>query len=163
MGGFEGGGAPPLRTAQAGSVAAALRLLAKYVLTGNLGRILPRLSERAEQVITGQLTAESTDGIGWRLIVAYFHEQHIDGMGEYTVKQQLANLKASGAYARIMAEVQAEIQREHEAALAHLAEAEVGCDPAPAQELSAPSGLAVRRRIIVALPACPGVAGAGHR
>jgi hypothetical protein len=93
-------------------VAAALRLLAKAALTGNLSRILERLSERGEKVIAGQLTADDADGIGQGLIVRYFHEQHISGMGDYTVQQQFANLKASGAYARIMAEVEAEIARE---------------------------------------------------
>jgi hypothetical protein len=44
-------------TALAGSVAAALRLIAKAVLTGNLSRILDT-SERVEQTIAGQMAAE---------------------------------------------------------------------------------------------------------
>jgi hypothetical protein len=103
-------------TAMAGSVAAALRLLVKAALTGNLCRILQRLSERAAQTIAGQLTAEKSDGLGRDLIIDYFHEQHIQGMGDYTVQQQLANLKASGAYTRILTEIEAEIEQEREEA-----------------------------------------------
>src|SRR5262245_58164632 len=97
-------------TALAGSVAAALRLIAKAILTGNLSRILDRLSERGEQTVVGNMVAG--DGVGEPLITRYFHDQHVPGMGEYTVKQQLANLKASGAYARIMAEVEEDIAQE---------------------------------------------------
>jgi hypothetical protein len=35
-------------------------------------------------------------------------KQHVEGMGRYTVEQQLANLKDSGAYARILTDVEAE-------------------------------------------------------
>jgi hypothetical protein len=83
------------RSALAGSVASVLRLIAKALLTENIRRIL-QVSERGEQTVLGKLSAEDGEGLGWRLIVRYFREQHIDGMGEYTVKQQLANLKASG-------------------------------------------------------------------
>ena len=91
-------------TALAGSVAAAVRLLAKAMLTGNISRIL-EMSERGEQTVIGKLTVGDGEGIGVPLIVRYFHEQHVTGMGQYTVEQQLANLKASGDYARIISEV----------------------------------------------------------
>jgi hypothetical protein len=81
-------------TALAGSVAAALKLIAQAVLTGNLARILARLSERGGQTIEGHLLKADADGIGERLITRYFHEQHVSGMGQYTVEQQLANLKS---------------------------------------------------------------------
>jgi hypothetical protein len=42
----------------------------------------------------GKLSAD--EGLGWRLVVRYFHERNVPGMGQYTVEQQLANLKASG-------------------------------------------------------------------
>jgi hypothetical protein len=87
-------------TALAGSVAAALRIVVKAILTGNLGRILPRLSERSEQTVVGQLTAEDSEGLGRRLLVAFFHEHKIPNMGDWTVQQQLANLKASGGSLR---------------------------------------------------------------
>jgi hypothetical protein len=103
-------------TALAGSVAAAVKLLAKAAMVGGLSRIMDSLSEHAALVITSHLTKGEGEGIGVPLIVRYFHEQHITGMGQYTVEQQLANLKASGAYARIMAEVEAEIEAEREAA-----------------------------------------------
>jgi hypothetical protein len=54
---------------QAGIVASAVRMIAKAALTGNLSRILERLSDRAEHVIAGQLTAEQSDGIGWDTIM----------------------------------------------------------------------------------------------
>jgi hypothetical protein len=102
-------------TALAGSVAAALRLIAKYLLTGNIRRIL-QMSERGEQTVLGKLSAEGGEGLGRDLLVRYFHEKKIPGMGDWTVQQQMANLKASGAYARIMREVEVEIEREREEA-----------------------------------------------
>jgi hypothetical protein len=87
-------------TALAGSVAAALRLLVKAAMMGGRSRILDSLSEHAALVITSHLTKGEGEGIGAPLIVRYFHEQHVTGMGQYTVEQQLANLKASGDYAR---------------------------------------------------------------
>jgi hypothetical protein len=101
-------------TALAGSVAAALKLIAKHVLTGNTSRIL-EVSERAEKIMEGQLKAGEYE-VGEPLITRYFHEQGVSVMGQYTVQQQLANLKASGAYARIIGEVEAEIESEREAA-----------------------------------------------
>jgi hypothetical protein len=62
------------------------------------------LSERGVQTIEGHLIKGEGEGVGVPLIVRYFHEQHVTGMGQYTVEQQLANLKASGVYARIMTE-----------------------------------------------------------
>jgi hypothetical protein len=46
----------------AGTMASAVRMLAKAELTGNLGRILPT-SERSEETLLGNLTSE--EGIGW--------------------------------------------------------------------------------------------------
>jgi ParB/RepB/Spo0J family partition protein len=97
-------------TGHAGSVACALRVLAKAVMTGSLGRILPR-SQKAEETIRGNLTAASGEGIGWRLILDCLGR--IPGYSEYSVKEELANLKASGDYARILQTVQDEIVREH--------------------------------------------------
>jgi hypothetical protein len=90
-------------TALAGSVAAALKLIAKHVMTGNTSRIL-EVSGRAEKIIEGQLKAGAYE-VGEPLMTRYFQGQGLSGMGQYTVQQQLANLKASGAYARLMAEV----------------------------------------------------------
>jgi hypothetical protein len=102
-------------TAMAGSVAGALRLIAKAIFTGNISRIL-EMSERGEQTIVGKASTGNGEGIGEPLLTRFFHQQHIPGMGRYTVEQQLANLKASGLYAKIMTEVEEEIEREREEA-----------------------------------------------
>jgi hypothetical protein len=104
--------------AQAGTVASAIRLLAKAELTGNLGKILPT-SPRGEEIMVGNLTHE--DGIGWRAVLALL--PNVRGLTEGAVRAQLANLKASGDYGRIIAEVKDEIERENKEALAELAEA----------------------------------------
>jgi len=101
-------------TALAGSVAAALRLIAKAAFTGNLSRIYDKFTQRSEDSAIGRIT--KAEGVGEPLLTRFFHEHHIPNMGESTVRQQLANLKASGAYARIMTEVQEDIESEREAA-----------------------------------------------
>src|SRR5262245_10410060 len=73
-------------TAMAGSVASALRLVAKALFLGDIGRILP-MSERGEQTIVGKLTAEDGEGIGRRLLTRLFQTHHISGMGDYRVQQ----------------------------------------------------------------------------
>lgn len=98
-------------TALAGSVASSVRFLAKAVLTGNLGTILPRLPERAIQVATGQIASEA--GLGKDLVLQFLF--NVPGVTETVVRDQLANLKTSGAYARIIAEIKAELGHEDEA------------------------------------------------
>jgi hypothetical protein len=46
----------------AGTVASAVRMLAKAEMTGTLGRILPRV-DNSEETLLGKLTSEN--GIGW--------------------------------------------------------------------------------------------------
>jgi ParB-like chromosome segregation protein Spo0J len=106
-------------SAQAGTVASAVRMIAKAELTGTIGSILP-VVENGEETMLGKLTSE--EGIGWRAVLALL--PHVRGLNQYSVTAQLANLKASGDYGRIIAEVREEIERENEAALAALAEAE---------------------------------------
>jgi len=106
-------------TALAGSVAAAIRFLAKAVLTGSRAEKIfsPRSSfEQAADSIT------SDRGLGREIIVRFL--DGIPGINEGTVQQQLANLKSSGDYARIVREIQEEIEKEHKEALKELARAE---------------------------------------
>jgi hypothetical protein len=54
------------------------------------------------------------EGVGRRVILAFLKE--IPGINDRSVQQQLANLKSSGDYARLIAEAQHEIAAEHAAA-----------------------------------------------
>jgi len=49
----------------AGTVASAVRMIAKAEMTGTIGRILPMV-ENSEETLLGKLTSE--DGIGWPLL-----------------------------------------------------------------------------------------------
>jgi hypothetical protein len=104
-------------TAQAGSVASAIRFIAKAVMSGCAQEFL-----RSSDVdkIRGNLTGNQ--GIGHSVIVRFL--DGVPGICESTVQQALANLKASGDYARIIREVQEEIERENAESLAALAKAE---------------------------------------
>jgi hypothetical protein len=105
-------------TAQVGSVAAAVRYLAKGSLTGQLAEI-----------------RQLVDGIGWGTVLEFL--RGVPGIDQNTTKQALANLKASGDYARIIREVQEEIERENAEALAELAAAEAEKKEAEEQERKA--------------------------
>jgi len=108
-------------TALAGTVASAVRFLAKAILTGVSHKFVR--NQHAQEIIEGRLTSES--GIGEGLITDFLHD--VPGVNVSAVRQQLANLKASGAYARIMANVEAELAEE-----AALAQAEA--DAATAEQ-----------------------------
>jgi hypothetical protein len=57
----------PPGTAQTGSVAAAIRVIVKTVLgEGNLGRILPRSSTRAVEILRGNIASEKGIAPGLR-------------------------------------------------------------------------------------------------
>ena len=108
-------------TALAGSVASAIRFLGKAIMTGaDLGKIFPRWSQKAQEVVRGQFVTDT--GVGWSVIEDFLTD--VPGINEGTVKQQLANLKASGDYARIIGEIQQEIEDENKEALKALARAE---------------------------------------
>jgi ParB/Sulfiredoxin domain len=104
-------------TAQAGSVASAIRFIAKAVMGGVSQEFL-----RNEDVpkIRGNLTSDK--GLGQSIIVKFL--ERVPNINDSTVQQALANLKASGDYARIIREVEAEIERENREALKALARAE---------------------------------------
>jgi hypothetical protein len=91
-------------TAVAGTVASAIRFLAKAVMTG----------------VSGDFTSKSgrpvlAEDIGRDVIVRFL--RGIPGVTDESTKQQLANLKASGDYARIIGEVRDEIEAENKEAM----------------------------------------------
>jgi ParB-like chromosome segregation protein Spo0J len=104
-------------SAVAGTVASAIRFLAKSVLTGSLATIVAKLD--ADKV-RGNLTAGR--GLGEDVIIAFLPS--IPGVTLRSVRDQLANLHASGDYARIINEVREEIEREERAAAEALERAE---------------------------------------
>lgn len=119
-------------TAQTGSVASAVRYLAKKMFEGLLSGI-PDSSPHSIDVALG--TAVTEDGIGGRIIVKFL--EGVPDINTNTVKQALANLKASGDYARLIHEVQAEIERENREALEALKQAEREQEEAEEQERQA--------------------------
>jgi len=92
-------------TAVAGSVAAALKYLAKHGGDDTAGN-------------PAALNKTNAHGIGWSQIVDFL--DGVPGVNKNTVVEQLANLKASGDYERILREAQKEIEKENAAALAEL-------------------------------------------
>ena len=103
-------------TAQAGSVASAIRFIAKASLGGVLGEICQNDADK----VRGNIASDR--GLGWSVVVDFL--AGVPGINESTVKQALANLKASGDYARIIGEVKDEIDRENREALEALKKAE---------------------------------------
>jgi hypothetical protein len=96
-------------TALAGTIASTIRYLAKAVFTGNLSQIC-ETSARGVDTLRGQIT--SNKGMGEPLVTAFLKDQEIPGIRPSVVREQIANLKASGDYARIIDEVREEIERE---------------------------------------------------
>jgi hypothetical protein len=94
-------------TALTGTVAAAMKYVAKAILTGTAGsdKFITTLKAFDLPTLRGHLLTD--DGIGRKILVAFLGE--IPGINEPSVQHQLANLKASGDYARLIAEVQHEI------------------------------------------------------
>lgn len=112
-----------MNAAVAGTVASAIRIIAKELIE-DVSR--NRETSKADQVITGQLL--SAKGLGEPVITAWLQE-HAPAFqaSEHLVREQIANLKASGDYARIIGEVEAEIEadlKEAEAEARRAAKAE---------------------------------------
>lgn len=105
-------------TAQAGSVASAIRFIAKAVLGGAGGSI--QLDGTDLSIVQGNLASDK--GLGYGVIVNFL--SGVPGICQKSVQQALANLKSSGNYARIIGEVKDEIERENREALAALERAE---------------------------------------
>lgn len=97
-------------TAQVGSVAGALKLVANKVLRegGSSGEF----TRRSLDTIRGHLT--SNKGLGRDVIIEQL--AGTPGINENTTKQALSTIKASGDDARIIREVQEDIERENAAA-----------------------------------------------
>jgi hypothetical protein len=96
-------------TAIAGTVASAVVFLAKGILTGESREITGNNLRLAQ----GNITTEK--GVGAEIIVTFL--RGVPGINENTVRQQLANLKSSGDYARLIREVQEEIEEEDKKAI----------------------------------------------
>lgn len=108
-------------TALAGSIAAAIRITAKAALTGTVLKTgSGNFSRSSLDEVRGNLGSER--GIGRDVLLAFL--DGVPGINEGVVKQQLASLKDSGDYARIIRELQAEIEEENKAALKALERAE---------------------------------------
>jgi flagellar biosynthesis GTPase FlhF len=124
-------------TAQAGSVAAAVRVLAKMILGG---RLSPQLGRKSLEHLRGNIASDR--GIGQDVV-----EEFLDGIPGVTskvVEHQLANLKSSGHYARIIAEVKELIEEENREALKRLERAEK--EHAAAQERAQRAEAALKER-----------------
>lgn len=104
-------------TALAGSIASAIRFLAKAAITGTMSKFF---DIPGEEEVRGNLMSDH--GLGERVILRFLSE--VPGISQNAVRQQIANLKASGDYARILGEVQADLEREEREAAAALARAE---------------------------------------
>jgi hypothetical protein len=110
-------------TALAGTVASAARHIAKMVLTGTSQEFL---GGRSLDTVRGQIQTER--GLGEDVIMEFLNgspkerkegtRDKIPGVNLGTIRQQLANLKSSGDYARIIAEVEQEIAAEEAQAMA---------------------------------------------
>lgn len=94
-------------TASVGSVAAVIRLLAKAILMGHVGKFFPT-SRKSLETLRGLL--ERGHGISDDVIARFLEGTPNCSVG--TIREQLASLKASGDYARIIEEVRQEIEGE---------------------------------------------------
>jgi ParB-like chromosome segregation protein Spo0J len=104
-------------TAQVGTVASALRYLAKSLLVGAT-REIPSSTD------VGVARQRLTDsrGLGEPIITGFL--ANIPGVNENSVRQQLSILKSSGDYSRIIDEVVAEIEFDNAAAIIAMEEAD---------------------------------------
>jgi len=104
--------------AQAGVIASAVRYVAKAVMTGaeHISGF-PEICQKAIDCIQGNISSDT--GIGSPIILDFL--EGIPGIKKNIVEQQLANLKASGHYTRIISEIKAEIDHEQKEALKALA------------------------------------------
>jgi hypothetical protein len=102
--------------AASGSVAAAVRFLAKAIMMGaDMSRFLD-MSPKAVESLRGNLASDK--GLGEPIVSDFLKD--LPGCTTYTVASHLANLKASGDYARIIGEVRGEIEKEHAEAVREL-------------------------------------------
>jgi hypothetical protein len=106
-------------TALAGTVASAVRYLAKAIMTGEV--VSQKFLGKDDLAkVQGNITSQR--GLGEDIILRFLTD--IPGINSGVVQQQLANIKASGDYARIIGEVTAEIEEEHKEAIKAMERAE---------------------------------------
>src|SRR5262249_25543579 len=91
-------------TALTGSVAAAMKYIAKAILTGR--GLASDFRDKFDLQPLGRRRI-GEDGLGQDVLLAFLHD--IPGIHRNVLDQQLATLKASGAYARLIAEVEQDI------------------------------------------------------
>ncbi len=108
-------------TALAGSVAAAVRVLAKMLMTWTGKGGLAKFNQTSLAVLRGHL--ESENGLGHSAVLQLLGED-IPGINTSSVKPQLTSLKMSKDYSRIIGEVRDEIEVENREALKALAKIE---------------------------------------
>lgn len=106
-------------TALVGAIAAAVKTVAKAVLTGKGTSDKFIRGLHGLNTLKGQIQTER--GLGAEVITAFLDK--VPGMNIMVVKQQLAILKASGGYAEVIEGVRQEIESENAEALAALAKA----------------------------------------
>jgi hypothetical protein len=97
-------------TALAGSIAAAIKDLAREEMLGTGG------------ITSANIGGQARDGIGRDRILEAL--KGVPGITEHVIQQQLANLKASGDYDRIVSEIVAEAETANKAAVEALERAE---------------------------------------
>ena len=109
-------------TAIAGSVASAVRFLAKLFMAG--GEVPGIPGKQLLRVNSGYARGHLEGDTGFGGVTVFNFLSGIQGITRHSVEQQLANLKASGDYSRIVKEVNDEVERENKEALEALAKAE---------------------------------------
>ena len=92
-------------TAATGTVAAAIQCIAHEVLSGNAVSS-GKFTRRSLADIRGGI--ESEKGLGRDVVLEFIGD--VPNVSENTVRQQMASLKASGDYAKIIAKVQKQIE-----------------------------------------------------
>jgi ParB/RepB/Spo0J family partition protein len=102
----------------AGSIASAIRFLVKQIMLGSdqVRKFTDLSNSEAIARLQGNLAGR--DGLGYALILRFL--EGVPGINESAVTAQLANLKASGDYQRIVREVSKEIEEEQREAAAEL-------------------------------------------
>lgn len=106
-------------TAIAGSVASAIRFLVKAIMTGAASSEIWEDETELTKLRTGIISGKV--GLGEPIITRFLKD--VPGINKASVTAQLANLKASGDYQRIVCEISQDIeneQREHLAEVEHL-------------------------------------------
>lgn len=106
-------------TAVAGTVASAIKFLAYQIMTD---AEVSTFFDTQQELAQARVAMSSEKGMGERVVTNFLKD--IPGVNAGSVRQQLANLKSSGDYARIIAEVSKQVERENKEAMRLAAQAE---------------------------------------